>query len=198
MHYSIVGVVMKELKTLVIFFSRSGFTHHAAELIAKEMAAEIEEIKTNSYPPGIIGYLTAAWHAISDKRIKFYTAKKEILKYDLVIVGSPLWATHTSTPVKSYLQKHRHHFKNVAFFLTHGGPSPKAAFLEMEQIAGKAPVETLSLQASDFNNGEEAKKIRIFTEKLKLNRGLYPAPTVAVPVEHNLTAPTVPERQAHQ
>ena len=69
--------------------------------------------------------------------------------YDLVVVGTPVWAWSVSSPVRSYLAAYRGHLPDIAFFCTMGGRGSERAFEEMQAIAGKASRANYALTARE-------------------------------------------------
>jgi len=67
--------------------------------------------------------------------------------YDLIIVGTPVWAWSVSSPVRAYLLANKPRLPSVAFFCTLGGAGADRAFGQMQELAGKRPIGCLSLTA---------------------------------------------------
>lgn len=47
-------------------------------------------------------------------------------KYDLILVGSPVWSGYPATPIKSLLEKMKNYKGEVASFFTSAGTNHKA------------------------------------------------------------------------
>ena len=109
------------MKILVVFYSRSGKTKKVAGKISELLKCEIEEIIDMKNRKGIPGFLSAG----TDANLRKLTAIKEIKNnpslYDLVIVGTPIWSSNISTPIRTYLFLYKEEFKKVAFFCTRLG-----------------------------------------------------------------------------
>jgi len=83
--------------------------------------------------------------------------------YDLVIVGTPVWASNVSTPVRTYLSQNRGLLPRVAFFCTMGGRGSERALRKMEEISGARPVARLALRERvGWREGQRA--IQAFVE----------------------------------
>lgn len=137
------------MRTRVIFYSLSGTARAVAETIARDLAADIEEIKCPRYRKSIMGFLRAGYDGWNNKLPPIDRLQRAPADYDLIVVGGPIWAWHAATPVRSFLQMHKGAFADVAFFLTHGGSSPDGVFREMEGLAGKAPKATIAVRTAD-------------------------------------------------
>jgi flavodoxin len=76
------------MKTLVIFYSRTGFTKKIAEEIAKKLDAEIEQIKDLRNRKGFFGFLISGYEAVTKKLAKIAQIEKNPTQYDLIVVSS--------------------------------------------------------------------------------------------------------------
>ncbi len=131
-----------KMKKLVVFYSRSGNTRKAGELIAAEINADIDEIKDKKKRDGIRGFMGGGFDAFKKRETRI-EHKKNPAGYGLVVVGTPIWAGTMAPAIRSYLKTNK--LKNVAFFSTAGSGSNGKAFREMEGLSGK-PVKTLELR----------------------------------------------------
>ena len=86
--------------------------------------------------------------------------KKDPKKYDLIIIGTPVWAWTTTPAIRTYLTQNKP--KKVAFFCTSGGSKGKV-FEDMEELS-KKPLATLDLVDKKIN--ESMKTIQEFCQKL--------------------------------
>ncbi len=73
------------MKTLVVYYSRSGTTKKIADEICDKMNCDIEEIIDNKNRKGLFGWLIAAFDARSKKLTVIENIKNDPSKYDLVI-----------------------------------------------------------------------------------------------------------------
>ena len=156
------------MKTLVVFYSRTGNTKKVAEEIAKILNADIEEIIDKKDRKGIVGWLKSGRDATFKKSAEIEFVKNPI-DYDLVIIGTPIWAFTMTPAIRTYLSENK--FKKVAFFSTSGGSEGKKIFNEMEKIS-REPVATLSLLTKNWPaelnlvKEENFGKIKEFCKKL--------------------------------
>lgn len=112
------------MKTLVIYYSLSGNTKLIAETIAKEIGADILELKTKNSLIGKIGFLKYFWggkQVIMKETPELMPLKKDFAKYDLIFIGTPVWAFSFAPPLKTLFSKRVVQNKKVALFCSHGG-----------------------------------------------------------------------------
>ena len=140
------------MKTLVIYYSKSGNTKKIAEGIASSQIFDIEEIIDPKERKGIIGWILAGKNALLKKSTPIEQIKSNISDYDLVILGTPIWVYSMAIPVRSFLKEHKDKIKNVAFFATMGKDGDKQTFAEMQSICNKEPLLTASFTENQIKN----------------------------------------------
>ena len=145
------------MRVLVAFYSRTGNTRRVGSEIAKILKADIDEVIDKTDRSGIKGWLGGGKDAFF-KNPTFIHFKKDPANYDLVIIGTPVWAATQAPAIRTYLTEHK--LKSVAFFCTFGGSEGKT-FSEME-ILSKKPVATLGLVDRKINSEESRLKIKKF------------------------------------
>jgi len=121
------------MKTLIVFYSRTGNIKRIANEIARKLKADVDEIKSVSNYNGFFGYLRAGYQSSAKKNPMIHTEKYPG-KYQLIVIGSPTWSWGFSSPVRSYIAKNKLSLKKAAFFFTSGGPSIKNAIKEIKEL----------------------------------------------------------------
>lgn len=156
------------MKTLVVYYSRTGNTKIIAETIAKDLAADLEEITEIQPKTGIIGWLVAGKDATLQKSTPINALKHQVTNYDLVIIGTPVWSWNMSPPVRSFLQKYKQNLKQVAFFATMGGNGDQRAFTGMTKLTGLTPLATVALLERKIKRNDFKTSLLGFTEIINL------------------------------
>ena len=155
------------MKILVVFYSRSGKTKKVAGKISELLKCEIEEIIDMKNRKGIPGFLSAG----TDANLRKLTAIKEIKNnpslYDLVIVGTPIWSSNISTPIRTYLSLYKEDFKKVAFFCTRLGSDSEKVFNDMKSLSQKTPLALLELTSREVTRDQYMQKVKEFIKNLK-------------------------------
>jgi len=155
------------VKILIVYYSRTGVTEKLADFIAKKVGAETEEIKDTVNRAGVLGYMSAGRDAMKRRLTKLEKPNYNPADFDLVIIGTPIWAWNMSTPIRTYLEEYKSQFKQAAFFCTMGGSGHETAFKEMGEIIGRKPVATLSLKTKEVVTGDFNKADK-FCEEIKM------------------------------
>lgn len=147
------------MKTLIVFYSNTGNTSKLARIIADKLEGETLEIKDQRNRNGLIGFLRAGFDAITSNVTIIENFNLELPEYDLVIIGTPIWAGRLTPAIRTFLIGNSEVLPEVAFFTTHAGGGSSKALLQLEELAGKEPLACLSIEKSklkeDSSDGEQ-------------------------------------------
>jgi len=121
------------MKILCVYYSRTGKTKEIAELISKELGAELLEITDGKDRSGFFGYIFAALAGLRRRpvRIRAYVPMYEIESYDKLIICSPIWCEKLCPQIRAFVKENEEKMKHVSYVLTH-----KSAILYEESIDG--------------------------------------------------------------
>lgn len=153
-------------RTLVVYFSRSGRTHRIALEIAAPLGADIERIEEPRGRLGLLGYWRSGREAYLKLVPPIEPAANDPSAYDLVILGTPIWAGNMSSPVRAYVGAHAGSFRTMALFCTHGATSAAKVFGEIAALAGVEPVATLAVTEREIKTGAYAGRLERFVESV--------------------------------
>jgi len=156
------------MKTLVVYYSRDGLTKKTALSLADLLQADNEELIDLTNRRGIWGWLFAGRDAMKRKLTRLKPTEKRPENYDLVVIGSPVWASNVAPAVRTYLSEHAGQIKRAAFFCSKGGSPAKNLFPEMAAAAGGLkPLATLEIKEADDKTGAATHKILQFVAEIK-------------------------------
>lgn len=130
------------MRVLVVYFSYSGRTLQVAAEIARGCGADLEEILEARPHAGAWTALKATWESLIGATPPIEPPTNDPSNYDLVILGTPVWAGRMASPVRSYITLNAKHFKRVAFFCAEGAGGDKRVFAELGGLCGKVPTAT--------------------------------------------------------
>ncbi|MBU1131571.1 hypothetical protein KJ840_05575 [Patescibacteria group bacterium] len=153
-------------KILVVYYSRTGTTEKVAGQLAKKLDADLEEIVDQNSRKGVVGYLRSGRDAIRKKEIFIEPVKKDPAQYDLVVIGTPVWAFTMSAPVRTYLNSYKDKFNQIAFFTSQGGDKEQKVFKDMERLAGKPSMARMFITTKEAVNDKFAGKLDEFIQQL--------------------------------
>ena len=140
------------MKTLVVYYSRSNVTRKIAEMIREKLDCDIEEITDAGKYGGKIGYMKGGFDATTGKTTKINEITKNPSDYDLVIVGTPIWASNMATPVYSYLIKYSDQINDIAPFCTCISGGYEKTLEKIKEITKKQPKSEMYLTRKDIKN----------------------------------------------
>lgn len=140
-------------KRLVLYYSRTGTTEHLAKLLASALDADLAQIECDQYR-GAFGYVRAAYDSLKRRLPDIKVSIDSVEKYDLLILGGPIWTSYPAAPLRAFLAQKRALPKQVALFMTYGGHSPAAkAEREIEDMLGSGLTGTILAKASELGSG---------------------------------------------
>jgi flavodoxin len=157
---------MAARRILVVHYSRTGRTRQVARELETVLGADREEIGDPADRTGTIGYLRCALEALLGASAEIEPPKRDPSRYDVVVVGTPVWYASVSSPVRTYLWLERGRLPKVAFLLTHGGMGADRVFGQMSALAGKLPVARLVVREREIESGSHAEKVASFARSL--------------------------------
>ncbi len=135
-------------KILVVFYSRTGTTRKIAQEISNTLSCDIEEIVDLKSRAGIKGFMVGGKDAMRRNLTEIKPVERTPSDYDIVIIGTPVWASNMTPAIRTYITYNRNKFKDIAFFCTTGGTGIERTFIEMEVACDKKPIATFAVTAS--------------------------------------------------
>ena len=126
----------KGVRVLVVYFSRSETTHEVASAVAREQGADMERLTDGTDRSGFRGYMRSGKEASKKELPQINPPKKDPADYDLVVIGTPVWAWTMCSPVRTYLTSFKSRIARCAFFCTADGRE-SSTLGDMAEIVGK-------------------------------------------------------------
>ncbi|MGI9659868.1 MAG: flavodoxin family protein [Gaiellaceae bacterium] len=154
------------VKILVVYYSRTGRTKQVAETVAAGLGADLAAIEGVDNRAGVLGYFWAGRDGLFGRCGSIHSTETEPAGYDLVLVGTPVWAGRLSAPVRTYIANHKTDLRHVAFFCTEGGYGGPRVFKTMNDLSGQQPVATLEITGGDLRSGRYRDKVSAFTRHI--------------------------------
>ena len=144
------------MKTLAIYYTRSGNARFMAEIIAAELGADLEEVVDLKNRQGALAFMPAGRDAMRGNETEIAQTKRAPADYDLVVIGQPVWAGSPTPAIRTYIKKNDLSGKKVALFFSDSSDPA------IEKTKGLLPnstlVDQIALPGKAFGNKEEAKK----------------------------------------
>lgn len=111
------------MKTLIVYYSFDGSTKLMAEKMAEASDADLlaikpkEEIATH----GFMKFVWGGRQAMMKAQPELLPIDKNAVDYDLIVVGTPVWAWTYTPPIRTFFEQHKFTGKKVAVFCCHSG-----------------------------------------------------------------------------
>jgi flavodoxin len=161
---------MPNAKTLLVYYSRTGNTRRLAEAIAHELRCDVEEIHDTRARLGFIEFLKSCIEALRGHHADIEAVQHNPKAYDLIVIGTPVWAASVSTPIRAYLGAYSGGFPDVAFFCTLGHQGSSSTFLEMQKLVGKPPLACCAVIASQIAANGFQPQVTQFVDELAAHK----------------------------
>jgi flavodoxin len=106
------------MKILIVYYSRTGNTKLACEALAKELGADLLEIKDGADRSGGWGFFTGAMSALFNMQTSIEPEHPNLAPYSRIILAAPIWSGRLATAARTLIAKNRFDGKKVALFTT--------------------------------------------------------------------------------
>jgi flavodoxin len=144
---------------LVAYYSRTGITAQIGQEIAEMCGGDIEVIRDSKSRSGPLGFLRSLYESITGKQPALLDSTQDPGNFDTVILGTPVWAGRMSSPMRTYLHRHRDRFHRVALFCTMAGNGGDKALAEVAALCGKTPFAQVMLTEAEIQHGDYQGKL---------------------------------------
>jgi len=147
-------------KILIVYYSLTGNTQFIAETLRDTIEADILELKPIKELNASSGtrFMWGGYQSKMKKKPKLEDFDTNPLEYDLIILGTPVWAWDISPPMRSFLSKFDLAGKKVALWMCHAGDGIKAMIRFKEALKDANIVESISFQNPLKKESDENKE----------------------------------------
>lgn len=159
------------MKAIIVYFSLEGNSRYVAEKIAQNIGADtlrLEPVK--AYPTSRVKkFIYGGRSAVFREKPKLREYEFTKRRYDLIILGSPVWAGSYAPPLKSFFKDNNISSKKIALYCCCGGGSTEKCLRRMkEDIKANGLVPTLTLDNPVEHPTEEVEqRIEQFCKQLR-------------------------------
>ena len=153
------------MKTAIIFYSRTGNTRHVAQILGEKLRGkktdvDVIEIKEEKR----LSYLKAGYIGLKQKELPIKNTDVDLKKYDIIILGSPIWAGKLCPYLKTFLRQAKNvKGKTTAVYITCGGENKRQSkaihpFIKYLKTIGMKPLDAslaLQMRKEKIVNGDQ-------------------------------------------
>jgi hypothetical protein len=141
-------------------------TRRVAEALSEALKCDLEEITEPKPRTGFLGYIRSLLEARRKRPSTIAPKKHDVSPYDLVVIGTPVWAWSLSSPVRAYLTATASQLPEVAFFCTLGARGSESAFAQMTAIVGKKPRAVCAITQREAFSASDVERLTAFEKAL--------------------------------
>ena len=155
------------MKTLCLYYSRTGLTKKAMEQLAKITGADLYEYTDGKDRRGVRGYAGACVAAMKKSLPKVtIKGKPDLSSYDRVVIGMPVWAESPCVIGRALIKQYSDKLSgDVYYVVTHMAKTDYMDKIKaMDELLGRPSKGQLSLRTKD---NDYLKEVREFAEKLQ-------------------------------
>lgn len=148
------------VKILVVYYSLTGNTRLIAEEISKTVKCNLLEIKPvkEINPKGSMKFLWGGFQATMKKTPDLKPHEINPENYDLIFLGTPVWAWNVSPPIRSFIEKHDFSNKTLALWMCAGGEGGKSMQRYKETLKKSKILGEILFQEPKQKDTESAKQ----------------------------------------
>ncbi len=138
----------RTMKRLLLYYSHSGNNRWLVQTLAKQVDADIEEIRETWPRPS----LRIIWDMARDRRPAIHPLKVSPDRYDRVLLVAPVWDRGIAHPMKTALEgmagrMPRYGFVTLCGFLREG--QQEVLTSQLDELTGRAPEFVMQLCVAD-------------------------------------------------
>jgi len=150
-------------RILVVYYSRTGNTRTLAGDLVAALKADVDQLDDRRDRCGVFGYLRCAREALNKRTVQLLPPAYDPSNYDVVVLGTPVWAGNICSPLRSYVATHKARLPQVAFFCTQGGSGAEKVFRDLAELCGRSPLDTLVVNGREIEKRAYAQRLERFT-----------------------------------
>jgi flavodoxin len=156
------------MRSLVVFYSRTGTSKFVAEKVVSELSAETEKVVDLKNRRGWLGFIRAGYDATRGKETKIEKTQKLPKDYDLIVVGTPVWNSRLTPAIRTYLKENDLSQRRIALFSTNEGRGGEKTLAMMKSLIPNGDiVGELGISKALENREETERKIAAWCSSLK-------------------------------
>ncbi len=161
------------MKKLIVYYSMLGNTEYAANKIAEATGADVLRIAPDkAYPDkGAKKFLWGGKSAVFGDKPKLLPYEFKSEEYDLVILGTPVWVSNITPPLRTFVCDNKGSLQNkrIAVFTCYSGGGAEKAIEKLRKLLDiqSYEAELILTDPKDKPSEENEKLLAAFCESIK-------------------------------
>lgn len=166
------------MKTAIVYFSLEGNCDYVANKLADNMSGEVDIIRIETVKPypmkGFKKFAVGGMSAVRKDKPKIMPLKFDANAYDLIVLGTPVWANTFAPPLRTFFMNNYIHEKPIAIFATSSSGACEKTFERLKEALEGCKFLNKHLSLSDplsKQKDEDLKAIKDFASYLEKGAG---------------------------
>lgn len=158
------------MRALILYYSRTGYNAKLCQELKASLSCDIEQIIDKTDRSGIWNYIKAGYQSWSKKTTEIEPIKGNFDYYDLIILGTPLWASANLPPAtRTFLRQYRDKIKRLAFISVSGlGQRNKRCLKDLKSESGQEVELHLLLSEAEIKSKTYTERLEAFVRNIKV------------------------------
>ena len=149
------------VKILLAYYSRTGNTQNVANQIHEIVGGDMVKIETvKAYPTDHDSILAQVIDELyTGYKPAISTVVDNIEKYDLIIIGHPIWWGHMPPPMRTFVSSYDFSGKRIAHFCTYSSSGIAESRSDLSRLCPNSIIlESLAILGKSVNNANDTIK----------------------------------------
>ncbi len=161
--------VLRIVKILVVYYSFEGSTRLIAQKIAEQTGAELLELKPKKdlSSRGFMKYVWGGRQATMKEKPELMPLDKDPLDYELIYLGTPVWAFTYAPAIRSFLADVKLTKKKMALFCCCDGGAGKTMNLLQQELSANEILGELVLTLVSRKPDENLEKTVAWVQQIQ-------------------------------
>ena len=161
------------MESIIVYYSMLGNTEYAADKIAKATGSDVLRIAPDkAYPDkGAKKFLWGGRSAVLGEKPKLLPYDFKADDYDLVILGTPVWASNITPPLRTFVSDNKESLrgKRLAVFTCYSGGGAEKAIGKLQKLLEIDSFEAELILTDPKNKPSEENEAKLdsFCAKIK-------------------------------
>lgn len=162
------------MKILIVYYSKTGKTKEIAHSIANELAdgneVKMRRVRMKDEKNLLATYLLDTKKAIKREKPEIEVIDYDHRKYDLILLGTPVWSAKPAPAINTYLDRSEFKDKRVALFATlkmSGGEKVIKILKEEIEKKGGRITDSIIIKTGLFHKKRMLQEAKEIAKKLK-------------------------------
>ena len=140
------------MKTLCLYYTRTGTTKAAMEKLAQLLDADLAEYTDGKDRSGVLGYIGACFVSAKKTRVAI-KENVDLASYDRVIIGMPVWVEGPCAIGRAFMSQYKESLKGEVYYaVTHMGKGTYEEKIKaMDQLLGRPSAGQISMQTKEHD-----------------------------------------------